>query len=143
MTIKQSLASAIAGLFLLTAGALPASAQSCPELYSRMMGAYQSGAPQYGEMLNRYNSRCAGSPAPAGAPSRRAGGQCEELRLACENKGRLGEQGEGNCRRYRETCQRSSSRQMCEELRMACMHKDQLGEQGEGNCRRYRETCRR
>src|SRR6476646_10170063 len=34
------------------------------------------------------------------------GGQCEELRRACENKDRLGEQGEGNCRRYRETCQR-------------------------------------
>ena len=32
------------------------------------------------------------------------GGQCEELRLACENKDRLGEQGEGNCRRYRQTC---------------------------------------
>jgi hypothetical protein len=26
---------------------------------------------------------------------RRAGGQCEELRLACENKDRLGERGEG------------------------------------------------
>src|SRR4051812_21179945 len=36
------------------------------------------------------------------------GGQCEQLRRACENKGRLGEQGEGNCRRYRETCQRPS-----------------------------------
>ena len=35
---------------------------------------------------------------------RGGGGQCEELRLACENKGRLGERGEGNCRRYRETC---------------------------------------
>ena len=27
--------------------------------------------------------------------------QCEELRLACENRDRLGERGEGNCRRYR------------------------------------------
>src|SRR5215207_6634942 len=35
---------------------------------------------------------------------RRGGGQCEELRLACENKDRLGEQGEGNCRRYRQMC---------------------------------------
>ena len=25
------------------------------------------------------------------------GGRCEELRRACENKGALGEQGEGNC----------------------------------------------
>jgi len=29
---------------------------------------------------------------------------CEELRRACEHKEELGEQGEGNCRRYRETC---------------------------------------
>jgi len=29
---------------------------------------------------------------------------CEELRAACLNKDRLGEQGEGNCRRYRQTC---------------------------------------
>jgi len=72
------------------------------------------------------------------------GGQCEELRLACENKRQLGEQGEGNCQRYRQMCQRQPSRQqVCQELRAACMHKGQLGEQGEGNCRRYRETCRR
>ena len=70
------------------------------------------------------------------------GGQCEELRRACENKDRLGEQGEGNCRRYRETCQRPARRDVCGELRAACLNKDQLGEQGEGNCRRYRETCR-
>jgi hypothetical protein len=73
---------------------------------------------------------------------RRGGGQCEELRLACENKNRLGEQGEGNCRRYRETCQRPVRRDVCGELRAACLNKDRLGEQGEGNCRRYRETCR-
>jgi hypothetical protein len=73
------------------------------------------------------------------------GGQCEELRRACENKGALGEQGEGNCRRYREVCggrAERPSRQMCAELREACLHKGQLGEQGEGNCRRYRQTCR-
>jgi len=72
------------------------------------------------------------------------GGQCEELRLACENKGQLGERGEGNCQRYRQMCQPQQSRQqMCQELRAACMHKGQLGERGEGNCQRYRETCRR
>jgi hypothetical protein len=70
------------------------------------------------------------------------GGQCEELRRACENKDRLGEQGEGNCRRYRETCQRPVRRDVCAELRAACLNKDQLGEQGEGNCRRFRQTCR-
>ncbi len=30
--------------------------------------------------------------------------ECEELRRACLHKEELGEQGEGNCRRYRETC---------------------------------------
>ena len=70
------------------------------------------------------------------------GGQCEQLRRACENKDALGERGEGNCRRYRETCQRQVRRDVCAELRQACLNKDQLGERGEGNCRRYRETCR-
>jgi hypothetical protein len=35
---------------------------------------------------------------------RRYGGRCAELRNACLHKGELGEQGEGNCRRYRMTC---------------------------------------
>jgi hypothetical protein len=135
-----------AGIFLLAGGTLPAMAQgSCPDLYNRMMGAHQSFGPQSGqylELYNRYTQRCMSqSGGPVSRPGPR-GPQCEELRLACENKAQLGERGEGNCRKYRETCQRPS-RQMCEELRTACMHKDQLGEQGEGNCRRYRETCRR
>ena len=32
-------------------------------------------------------------------------GECEQLRRACEHKDELGEQGQGNCRRYRETCE--------------------------------------
>jgi hypothetical protein len=72
----------------------------------------------------------------------RVRGECEQLRRACENKDVLGEQGEGNCRRYRETCQRPARRDVCAELRQACLNKEELGEQGEGNCRRYRETCR-
>jgi hypothetical protein len=67
---------------------------------------------------------------------------CETLRRACEMKDQLGERGEGNCRRYREACQRPSRREVCRELRLACLNKDRLGERGEGNCRRYRETCR-
>jgi hypothetical protein len=68
---------------------------------------------------------------------------CNELRRSCEMKGQLGEQGEGNCRRYREACgARPSRAETCRELRAACMNKDRLGEQGEGNCRRYRATCR-
>ena len=31
-------------------------------------------------------------------------GECEQLRRACENREALGEQGEGNCRRYRQRC---------------------------------------
>ena len=69
-------------------------------------------------------------PVPASSQS------CEELRLACEMKDQLGERGAGNCRRYRETCQRRSRREMCQELRQACLMKDQLGERGAGNCRR-------
>jgi hypothetical protein len=81
-----------------------------------------------------------GSALPAAA---QRGSQCEELRAACESKRQLGEQGEGNCRRYRQMCERPSRQQMCEQLRAACLQKGRLGEQGEGNCRRYRETCRR
>jgi hypothetical protein len=32
-------------------------------------------------------------------------GDCRELRLACLHKDELGEQGLGNCRRYRQVCQ--------------------------------------
>lgn len=35
---------------------------------------------------------------------RMGGGECEQLRRACESKDMLGERGEGNCRRYRQTC---------------------------------------
>ena len=31
--------------------------------------------------------------------------ECEELRRACTHKDELGEQGEGNCRQYRESCE--------------------------------------
>ena len=68
--------------------------------------------------------------------------QCEELRLACENRDRLGERGEGNCRRYRETCLRPVQQVDCRELRRACLFREELGERGAGNCRRYRELCR-
>jgi hypothetical protein len=32
------------------------------------------------------------------------GGRCRELRAACMHKQELGEQGMGNCQRYREMC---------------------------------------
>jgi hypothetical protein len=143
MFLRKTAIVLMTGGFLLAGHALPASAQGfCPDLYSRMMGAYQNegaGSPRYNELRSRYMERCASGPR---AQNRRGGGQCEELRLACENRRQLGEQGEGNCRRYREVCERPSRRQICEELREACMHKGQLGERGEGNCQKYRETCR-
>ena len=33
-----------------------------------------------------------------------SGGQCRELRRACLHKEELGEEGQGNCRRYRQIC---------------------------------------
>ncbi|MEI6415883.1 MAG: hypothetical protein WCP34_16725 [Pseudomonadota bacterium] len=66
-------------------------------------------------------------------------GHCEDLRLACENKDRLGEAGQGNCRKYREEC--GNRQKHCQNLRWRCMHKDDTGEEGKGLCRRYREEC--
>jgi hypothetical protein len=40
-----------------------------------------------------------------GRSAYRRGGECRELRLACLRKEELGEEGQGNCRRYREVCQ--------------------------------------
>src|ERR1044071_8179871 len=142
MTGKLVAASMAAAMSILAGSSLPSSAQrGCVALYNEtnsVREAYGPYSPQYAEIVNRYNARCGRSAAPAGR-----GGQCEELRLACENRERLGERGEGNCQRYRQLCQpQPSRRQVCEELRVACLHKDQLGEQGEGNCRKYRETCR-
>ena len=77
-----------------------------------------------------------------GPPGRSESGRCQELRLACENKDRLGEVGEGNCRRYRKACLRPARQVDCRELRRACLNKEELGEQGAGNCRRYRQLCR-
>jgi hypothetical protein len=37
-------------------------------------------------------------------PYARAGGECRELRQACLHKDELGEQGQGNCQRYRRLC---------------------------------------
>jgi len=67
---------------------------------------------------------------------------CDELKLACENKDALGERGLGNCKRYREACEEHRrGSPYCNELRSACLHKHELGEVGQGNCRRYREEC--
>ncbi|KOR31157.1 hypothetical protein TI04_02340 [Achromatium sp. WMS2] len=70
------------------------------------------------------------------------GGSCEDLRLACIHKERLGEVGEGNCRRYRENCGRDSGMSHCQRLRWKCMHKEEIGGVGRGYCGRYRRECR-
>ena len=66
--------------------------------------------------------------------------RCSYLRYKCNNKEQLGEEGDGNCRRYRRECGQIS---YCERLRRACVHKEDRGEVGEGNCRRYRSECGR
>ena len=67
------------------------------------------------------------------------GGYCSRLRRACENKEERGEEGQGNCRRYRNECGGGVSR--CERLRRACENKEERGQEGQGNCRRYRDEC--
>jgi hypothetical protein len=67
-------------------------------------------------------------------------GHCERLRYKCQHKNERGEEGEGNCRRYREEC--GGRGDYCERLRYKCEHKSERGEEGEGNCRRYRRECR-
>ncbi len=66
-------------------------------------------------------------------------GFCQRLRWKCEHKNEIGQEGEGNCRRYREECGGRSS--YCERLRWKCEHKNEIGQEGEGNCRRYRAEC--
>src|SRR3954465_8069242 len=46
----------------------------------------------------------AGVRSKQGALHRPSQGVCAQLRRACLHKDELGEQGEGNCRRYRRTC---------------------------------------
>jgi len=65
---------------------------------------------------------------------------CSQLRAACVHKDRLGEQGAGNCERYRATCQ--SRRTSCSRLRYQCMNKESLGLTGAGVCETYRSNCR-
>jgi hypothetical protein len=99
----------ICGLLLLAATLSPAMAQrSCAELHARMMGAYQQGSGRYMELRQRYEARCGGGGEEFSGRRHGGGasGMCEELRQACMQKERLGERGEGNCRRYREICRR-------------------------------------
>jgi hypothetical protein len=76
------------------------------------------------------------APTLASAASARV---CSELRLACTHRDALGEQGLGNCEKYRQTCERPLS---CSQLRYRCLHKDAYAAQGQGLCEAYRQSCR-
>jgi hypothetical protein len=75
------LATAIATLFTIPTAAFSEDIQIGP-------GGVRIG-PSYGQ--HRYYNRA-------------EGGRCAELRQACLHKGELGEQGMGNCQRYRAIC---------------------------------------
>ena len=120
MQITRVALAIAAGALLLSATPAPATAQSCPGLYARMMEAFGTGSPRYPELRARYAQSCERGPERWGdrpgrgewregrgdGPGRGQGAMCRELRLACLNKDQLGERGEGNCRQYRETCRR-------------------------------------
>ncbi len=63
---------------------------------------------------------------------------CQRLRYRCNHKEELGQEGQGNCRRYHEECGQQSN---CQRLRYRCYHKEELGQEGQGNCRRYHREC--
>ncbi|WP_125461757.1 MULTISPECIES: hypothetical protein [Rhodomicrobium] len=65
-------------------------------------------------------------------------GYCARLKHACDYKEERGEEGQGNCRRYRIECGRFN---YCQALRRACVYKEERGQEGRGNCRRYRSEC--
>ncbi|WFU44022.1 hypothetical protein QA640_17175 [Bradyrhizobium sp. CB82] len=68
------------------------------------------------------------------------GGDCRDLRRACEMKDELGE-GEDNCVKFRKVCSPSTPHVNCEWLRDACMYREELGIEGNNNCGRYRDNC--
>lgn len=67
------------------------------------------------------------------------GEYCARLKRACDYKEERGQEGEGNCRRYRNECGHYN---YCQALRRACEYKEERGQEGRGNCRRYRSECR-
>jgi hypothetical protein len=60
---------------------------------------------QYAWLYEQYQNRCAGQERePHQQQRRQVYGACYELRKACLHKDQLGEQGAGNCARYRQEC---------------------------------------
>jgi hypothetical protein len=59
MSLKQPIIAMAAAALFAVAGAASASAQeNCGVMHHRLMEAYQTQSPHYGQMLNRYNARC-------------------------------------------------------------------------------------
>jgi hypothetical protein len=59
MSIKQqAIAVAIAALFVGVGSASVSAQENCGVQYQRVMQAYQTQSPQYGQMLDYYNARC-------------------------------------------------------------------------------------
>lgn len=52
------LAIAAAALFAVVGSAAASADEGCGYMHQRVMEAYQTRSPQYGEMLNHYNARC-------------------------------------------------------------------------------------
>ena len=94
----------------------------------------------------------------AGFSSSASAQSCNTLRQACLMKDSLGEQGQGNCKRFRAQCGGGGGGIVlgggggintggggfgprCEKLRRACMFKEQLGLEGLGVCKAFRNEC--
>ena len=75
----------------------------------------------------------------AGAFVMRVQDDCEDLRRACLDREAIGEQGQGNCRRYRGQC--GVSPDYCARLLRDCMRKDASGPNAGRSCRHYRLEC--
>ena len=90
----RSVAISLFALATVVFGAAAASAQSF-EIGPGGVRVYQDRPRVYEERPRVYEER---------GFERRRGGLCAELRDACYNKDRYGEEGQGNCRRYRQTC---------------------------------------
>ena len=59
MSFKQPVITLAAAALFSVAGLASASAQgNCGHMYQRVMEAYQTQSPHYGDMLNNYNARC-------------------------------------------------------------------------------------
>jgi hypothetical protein len=59
MSLKQpAIAMAAAVLFAVVGSTAVSAQENCGFMYQRVMEAYQTQAPYYGQMLNHYNERC-------------------------------------------------------------------------------------